>query len=179
MMKARPLQHVLAVQKNCSIVSCASWGAVRAALPVASSAGCWRSINFGWPRGTGLSPAALARAAASAAVGREAGADSDDEDDGPLGDEDDFEEPSQLVFDTPAVVLAGFYVEELPGVRHMLDQAGGGDVVLIPCSPDLLPQPLNLVLQLPEPAWEQPVPDDWVDGGGWGRQRIALCAGLT
>lgn len=28
------------------------------------------------------------------------------------------------------------------------------------------------------PQWDQPVPDDWQAGGGWGQQPIVLMAGL-
>jgi hypothetical protein len=102
----------------------------------------------------------------------------DDQDEDAYSEHDELEESTDI--STPAVViLAGFYVEELPGVRHLLDQADGHHITLVPCLPEYLSQPLAAVLQLPEPAWEEPVPTQWVDGGGWGRQRTVLFSGLA
>ncbi|GAB4822546.1 hypothetical protein N2152v2_009592 [Parachlorella kessleri] len=97
-----------------------------------------------------------------------------DEDD--LETEDDLTEPE--AFGPPALVLAGFYLEELAGVRAMLDKAGGQGITVIPCTPQLLGMPLGQALQQPEPRWEDAMPPNWVHGGGWGMQRMVLFSGL-
>ena len=80
--------------------------------------------------------------------------------------------------ESPVVVLAGFYVEELANVRHLLDSVGGERVRVLPTSPELLGAPAYVALQSAEPAWDRPVPADWQHGGGWGQQRMALIAGI-
>lgn len=79
----------------------------------------------------------------------------------------------------PAVIIAGFYIEELPAVRLLLDAAGGHDITLVPCLPTLLDQPLHRALAQGEPQWDEPMPSDWVQGGGWGRQRVVLISDLA
>lgn len=42
-----------------------------------------------------------------------------------------------------------------------------------------LPLPLTpQVISLPEPHWDQPIPADWVHGGGWGTQRMVFFSGM-
>ena len=88
------------------------------------------------------------------------------------------EEVKALLLSRPAIVLAGFPLEELPLVRTNLDAAGGQEVALIPCVPELLWQPAEYALRCSEPAWDQPVPSQWVDGGGWGQRRVVMFSGL-
>lgn len=76
------------------------------------------------------------------------------------------------------LVLAGFYIEELATVRELLDQVGGQAVRVIPTTPSLLTQPLHEAVRVAEPRWDQPVPPDWLHGGGWGQQRMLLMANL-
>ena len=76
------------------------------------------------------------------------------------------------------LVLAGFYIEELATVRELLDQVGWQAVRVIPTTPPMLTQPLHQALRAPEPRWDQPVPPNWLHGGGWGQQRMLLMAGL-
>lgn len=78
----------------------------------------------------------------------------------------------------PTLVLAGFLLEELPHIRLTLDAAGGHDIVIVVCHPDLLLQPVEHALAVGEPAWDQPMPPQWVDGGGWGRRRVILFSGI-
>ena len=74
----------------------------------------------------------------------------------------------------PTIILAGFYLEERPAIRQLLDAAGGRDITLVPSMPWLLDLPLHRALAEGEPEWEQPMPPTWVQGGGWGRRRVAL-----
>ncbi|PRW60368.1 hypothetical protein C2E21_1188 [Chlorella sorokiniana] len=78
----------------------------------------------------------------------------------------------------PTLVLAGFYIEEIAGVRQLLDEIGAAEVKVVPTTPERLYRPLGEVLATPEPQWDQPVPDDWQAGGGWGQQPMVLMAGL-
>jgi hypothetical protein len=79
----------------------------------------------------------------------------------------------------PTIVLAGFYLEELPAIRQLLDAAGGVNITLVPCMPWLLDLPLHRALAEGEPQWDQPMPQTWVQGGGWGRRRVALFNDIT
>ncbi|KAL4436074.1 hypothetical protein ABPG77_005522 [Micractinium sp. CCAP 211/92] len=83
------------------------------------------------------------------------------------------------LLEQPALVLAGFYLEELATVRQLLDQAGGQAVKVVPSTRALLHAPLADALAQPEPAWDRPVPPDWEHGGGWGQQKMAVMAGLN
>lgn len=78
----------------------------------------------------------------------------------------------------PTIVLAGFLVEELGIIRINLDACGGQDVVMVPTYPDLLYKPIEHVLVADEPSWDQPMPPQWVDGGGWSPKRTVLFCGL-
>lgn len=72
------------------------------------------------------------------------------------------------------VVLAGFYLEELAAVRVLLDSYGGDAIKVVVSTPELLSVPTSQALSAPEPDWDQPMPENWVNGGGWGRQRTVL-----
>lgn len=74
----------------------------------------------------------------------------------------------------PTIILAGFYLEELPAIRQLLDAAGGHNITLVPSMPWLLDLPLHRALAEGEPQWDQPMPQTWVQGGGWGQRRVAL-----
>jgi hypothetical protein len=76
------------------------------------------------------------------------------------------------------IIAAGFRLEELGGMRELLDGAGGQGVVLIPCEPSLLGLPTAEALQKTEPDWDRPMPAHWVHGGGWGATRVLALAGL-
>lgn len=78
----------------------------------------------------------------------------------------------------PVLVIAGFFLEELAGVRALLDQVGGQGIALVPSTPELLRAPLGYVLKVEEPAWDKPMPVSWKHGGGWGAQRIVLMSGM-
>ena len=78
----------------------------------------------------------------------------------------------------PTLVLAGFYIEELATVRQLLDEVGGNEVRVIPSTPALLAAPVHEAMAAAEPRWDQPVPPDWLHGGGWGQQRMILASGL-
>ncbi|KAL4422471.1 hypothetical protein ABPG75_008668 [Micractinium tetrahymenae] len=86
---------------------------------------------------------------------------------------------SFALLEQPALVLAGFYLEELATVRQLLDQVGGQAIRVVPSTPALLHGPLAEALGQPEPAWDQPAPPDWQHGGGWGQQKMAVMAGLS
>lgn len=118
--------------------------------------------------------------ASSPLLGEDSDDDMEEESDGEGWEEDhDLRtEPPSNESGQAAVVLAGFYLEEVPGMRFVLDEMGGHGIVLIPCTPDLLHQPLGRVLQETEPAWHEPMPSDWVHGGGWGQQRVVVFANL-
>lgn len=73
------------------------------------------------------------------------------------------------------MVLAGFLVAEMPIIRMALDEAGGNAIEMIVCSSDLLYTPVQQVFQEgSEPDWSSPIPPDWIDGGGWGQERVLL-----
>lgn len=73
------------------------------------------------------------------------------------------------------MVLAGFLVAEMPIIRMALDEAGGNAIEMIVCSSDLLYTPVQKVFQEEsEPDWSSPIPPDWIDGGGWGQERVLL-----
>jgi hypothetical protein len=74
----------------------------------------------------------------------------------------------------PTIILAGFYLEELPAIRQLLDAAGGHNITLVPSMPWLLDLPLHRALAEGEPQWDQPMPQTWVQGGGWGQRKVAL-----
>lgn len=63
-------------------------------------------------------------------------------------------------------------------VRVILDTAGGHEVKVIPCTDDLLQEPVEKVLRQPEPQWELPRPDNWTRGGSWGSCRVILFSGM-
>jgi len=86
--------------------------------------------------------------------------------------------PTTDLFQRPTLVLAGFFLEELPHVRLALDAVGGQDIILVVCHPDLLLKPVELVIAIGEPAWDQPMPPQWVNGGGWGKRKVILFSGL-
>ena len=83
-----------------------------------------------------------------------------------------------LLLQAPVVVLAGWPTEELGLVRELLDAIGGQEVKVVPCTPALLAAPTRAALAAPEPRWEAPRPPDYVPGGGWGQQRMALMNGI-
>ncbi len=73
------------------------------------------------------------------------------------------------------MVLAGFLVAEMPIIRMALDEAGGNAIEMLVCSSDLLYKPVQQVFEKEsEPDWSSPIPPEWVDGGGWGRERVVL-----
>lgn len=80
---------------------------------------------------------------------------------------------------SPVLVLAGFFLEELATVRQLLDSIGGETVRVLPTTPALLRAPAYEALLAPEPAWDRPAPPEWQPGGGWGQQRMALMAGIA
>ena len=92
----------------------------------------------------------------------------------------------RLLPDTPnparsprqALLLAGFYIEELATVRQLLDQVGADSVRVLPSTPAALHEPVAAALAAPQPAWDRPVSPEWMHGGGWGQQRMVLMAGL-
>ncbi|KAI8110335.1 hypothetical protein M9435_002011 [Picochlorum sp. BPE23] len=51
------------------------------------------------------------------------------------------------------MVLAGFLVAEMPIIRMALDE---------------------VFQEGSEPDWASPIPPDWIDGGGWGQERVLL-----
>lgn len=63
-------------------------------------------------------------------------------------------------------------------MRVILDTAGGHEVKVIPCTEDLLQEPVERVLRLPEPQWDQPRPESWTRGGAWGSSRVILFSGM-
>ena len=75
-----------------------------------------------------------------------------------------------------SIILGGFLVAEMPIIRQTLDEAGAYDIQMIVSHPDLLDVSVGNVLRYEqEPEWLHPVPDVWVDGGGWGKRRVLLC----
>jgi hypothetical protein len=135
-------------------------------------------------------PAALPRAAVTAGGGADAEAEasgSDSEEEEEEFTEEDFRRWRYEPLDAgaphgpPALILAGWYIEELAATRVLLDGAleGGTGVALIPATPALLEAPVGLAFQSMEPDWGAPVPADWVHGGGWGAQRTIAFSGLA
>ena len=74
----------------------------------------------------------------------------------------------------PTIILAGFYLEEIPVFRELLDAAGGQDITLLPCMPWLLDLSVDEALDEGEPQWDKPMPDTWVHGGGWGSRKVII-----
>jgi hypothetical protein len=75
----------------------------------------------------------------------------------------------------PSIILGGFLVAEMPIIRQTLDEAGAYGLQMIVSHPDLLDVSVGDVLRNErEPEWLHPVPDVWVDGGGWGKRRVLL-----
>jgi hypothetical protein len=94
----------------------------------------------------------------------------------PPDSEDNQQEERNPLFTgpNPTIILAGFYLEELPAIRQLIDAAGGHNITLVPSMPWLLDLPLHRAIAEGEPQWDQPMPQTWVQGGGWGRRRVAL-----
>ena len=67
----------------------------------------------------------------------------------------------QRVFGPPVALLAGFRIEELAIVRVLLDSAGGQVVKVIPVSSEMMTLPVRDVVDLPEPEWDKPRPEDF------------------
>lgn len=62
--------------------------------------------------------------------------------------------------------------------RATLDQVGGHGVKVLPSTQEMLHEPIDVVIHMPEVDWTQPRPEDWVQGGAWGSQRAVLFSGL-
>ena len=92
----------------------------------------------------------------------------------------DAEQPEAEPEGPPAVLLAGFRVEEVPRVRELLDELGGHDVPVLPVPQAYLERPLIDALQIQEPDWEAPRSDDTfpIRGGEFGSRRCAVFSGL-
>lgn len=81
----------------------------------------------------------------------------------------------ELLSEKPAIIVAGFLIEELPVLRQLLDSVEGHEICMIPTTPDLLMKPVgHVILGSQEPAWNMPMPSTWIHGGGWGQKRVIL-----
>jgi len=93
----------------------------------------------------------------------------------PDSDDGEKEGPNSLFTGpNPTIILAGFYLEELPAIRQLIDAAGAYSITLVPSMPWLLDLPLHRAIAEGEPQWDQPMPQTWVQGGGWGQRRVVL-----
>lgn len=73
------------------------------------------------------------------------------------------------------ILLAGFPVAEIPIIRRTLDDSGGYHIDMIVCNPETLHRPLKQVFDRTAPIeWLKPIPEEWVDGQGWGQMRVIL-----
>ena len=61
--------------------------------------------------------------------------------------------------------------------RLALDEMGWEGCKLVPCTGTLLHTSVSQVVDLPEPNWGQPAPEDWTVGGNWSSERAALFSG--
>ena len=73
------------------------------------------------------------------------------------------------------ILVAGFPVAEIPIIRRTLDDSGGYHIDMIVCSPETLLRPLKQVFDRTPPIeWLKPIPEEWIDGQGWGQMRVIL-----
>lgn len=59
------------------------------------------------------------------------------------------------------MVMAGFRIEELPVARSIVDAAGGQEVKVVPLKEEMLHKRVEEIVEIPEPDWEKPRPDDF------------------
>ena len=61
--------------------------------------------------------------------------------------------------------------------RLALDEMGWEGCKMVPCTGTLLHTSVSQAVELPEPNWGQPAPEDWTVGGNWSSERAALFSG--
>ena len=65
-------------------------------------------------------------------------------------------------FGPPVLLLAGFYLEELPMIRLTVDKLLGEHVKVVPIfGKEVLNMTVEQALELPEPNWSEPRPSTW------------------
>eukprot|EP00887_Chlorella_sp_A99_P004002 scaffold11.g4002.t1 len=106
--------------------------------------------------------------------------ESSDEEDDWDNDDEELLAGQEAVWGPPAIVLAGFPTPLLAAVRLQIDLLGGEGIAVIPATPQALHAgSVAECLAQPEPAWDAPLPAGFVEGGGWGKVRMALFSGLS
>ncbi|KAK9806471.1 hypothetical protein WJX73_000624 [Symbiochloris irregularis] len=93
-----------------------------------------------------------------------------------LGDDDLNDED---VYGPPVCMLAGFPPEEFGLVRDTVDRAGGHAVRVVPCTGPMLHSKIEVALEAPEPAWDQPRPESWGMPGAFSTHRAVLFSGMS
>lgn len=80
---------------------------------------------------------------------------------------------------TQAIIAAGFRLEEYAMLRYLLDGIDASHVKVLVADEQLLYSTLDDALATPEINWEEPRPENWIKGGGWGSSRVCLFSGLS
>lgn len=97
-------------------------------------------------------------------------------------EEQELQLEEESIWGPPAILAAGFPVEELAGIRVLLDGLGGQDIPVIPSSSALILQkPCEQAVIEEEPKWEEPLSMNQqlqAEQGGWGKHRVLLFSGI-